>query len=103
MLSVALTLQTTEANMSKGNEQKAPVTARALIHRINRRLEEKQQMVRRGGEGRTRNALGEYYVIDLKRNVVIRQHVDLQVLCLEVDVLRPWEQLDVEGASEQPV
>ena len=38
--------------------------------------------------------LGDYYLIDTRRNWVSRTHVDLEKLGRELEVLQPWERLE---------
>lgn len=70
------------------------VSRRALEARIRR-------AIRRGSEGkvdlkRTRGAraradLGEYYTLDVRRNVILSMRVDLERLGRDLGVLAPYE------------
>lgn len=76
---------------------KVPVTSRALLQRINRRLRQEGEKVcaYRGGPSWTQ--LGDYYRIDVSRNFLCEGHVDLEKLGRSVGVLRLYEALaDVE-------
>ena len=87
----------TEAEMSKG--QKAPVTMRAVIQRINRKLKADDEQLRATrGEGNAQRELGDYYIVDFNRNSVMRKDVDPAKLARELGVLKPWEEVTREGA-----
>lgn len=45
-----------------------PVTARAVVQRLNRKLAADYEMVRKSRGGRAELDCGEYYVIDCARN-----------------------------------
>ena len=65
-----------------------PVTERALLQRINRKLESVRA---------TRNiplhdpSFGKYMRVDVNRNLIIDRDVDLSDLGRELKVLAPWE------------
>ena len=63
------------------------VTLSAIIKRINRKLKPdwKQLKVTRGW--RARNDLGDYYIIDVYRNMIINCHVDPVTVAHELDVV----------------
>ena len=72
------------------NKRKAgPVTMRALIQRINRKLEQNDQRLRvaRGSD------LGRYYILDFKHNSVVKRHVDPEALGRDFGVLKDYELL----------
>ncbi len=71
----------------------APVSKRALLQRINRALREQGQMVKTLRGERWRNELGDHYLLDFDRNVIIGKHVDLVDLGKNLKVMRPWEHL----------
>ncbi len=66
---------------------KLTLSRRALTGRIDRRLRERDQMLRahRDRTGAT------YVVLDVKREAVIETHRDLAALARKLSVLRPWE------------
>lgn len=72
--------------------QKVPVSVRAAIQRINRKLKPdmEQLKVTRGGE-MLRLDLGDYYIINFNRNWIAHKHVDPEKLGRELGVLAPWE------------
>jgi hypothetical protein len=69
-----------------------PVTERALLQRINRKLGKELESVRA-----TRNiplhdpSFGKYMRVDVNRNLIIDRDVDLSDLGRELKVLAPWE------------
>lgn len=70
-----------------------PVTMRALIQRINRKLRSdyKQLCVSRGW--RLKSNLGDYYILDTYRNVVVDHHTDPKALGKELGALAEYEAL----------
>jgi hypothetical protein len=67
-----------------------PVTVRAVTQRLNRKLAEQNQQLKRS-RGRSSSDLGDYYVLDFNNNSVVADHVNLTTLAKELGVLRPWE------------
>jgi len=72
-----------------------PVTRRALLQRINRRLKEDQQVVKAARGDHAQQDVGEFYRLDYARNAVVEQHVDLEALGRKLKVLAPFERLRV--------
>ena len=72
---------------------KVPVTTRAVVQRINRKLKDKGQQLRATRGASARSHLGDYYVIDHERNFVIDQHAILKTWARDLGVLQPWEEL----------
>jgi len=68
---------------------KVPVSARALLQRINRKLAKAGEMVHKSRSGHC----GEYFRIDTKRNILTETAVNLDGLGRRVGVLRAWETL----------
>jgi hypothetical protein len=68
-----------------------PITERALVQRINRKLKGQGEALRttRGRRG----DLGDFYVVDLNRNFVVDKHVDLEECGRELGVLKPHERM----------
>jgi hypothetical protein len=73
-----------------------PVTTRALIQRLNRRLAREDQQVHAYRGGRWESDLGRYYIVNMNRNVIVARHVNLEALGRDLEVLRPWEALAAE-------
>ena len=71
--------------------QKVPVTARALLQRVNRKLGPHRQL--RAAQGRERDSLGDYYLLDTKANAVRDHDVDLEKLARRLRAMRDWEEV----------
>jgi hypothetical protein len=68
-----------------------PVTLRALLQRINRKLAPEGRQLKKTRGTRWRGDLGDYYAIDVRRNILTAQHVDPEAWGREMGVLQPWE------------
>lgn len=78
----------------------APVSERAIIQRINRKLKaERQQLKTTRGD---RGELGNYYIIDSDRNYVVNGHIDLESYGRELGCLGLGEHVVYEdGRSKE--
>ena len=75
-----------------GKGVKVPVSVRALMARINRKLHATDRALKKArGVGRARLDVGEFYVVSGRRNLAVSTHVDPEDLGRELGVLRPWE------------
>ena len=75
-----------------GKRRKVPVTMRALIQRINRKLAPNQKLKKcRHPSLETTTRPGEFYVVDMRRNFVIDLDADPEKMGRELGVLEPWE------------
>jgi hypothetical protein len=82
--------------------QKVPVTERALIQRINRRLKQDgEKLCAARGEG-VQQRLGRFYVVETGHHVrpknhlssgVVHTDVDVEKLAAKLGLLKPWEML----------
>jgi hypothetical protein len=81
--------------MAKGEQ--VPVTTRALTQRINRKLRDDDRMVKPSRGERARADLGDFYVLDFKKNAVLQKNIDLGALGRELGALQPFERWDVEA------
>jgi hypothetical protein len=80
--------------MSAAKGRKAPVTERALVQRINRKLKAEHQQLRATRPGtRAEREMGHYYIHDYRRNVVTVTRCDVEDLAKEWEVLEAWEEL----------
>ena len=70
--------------------KKNPVSTRAVIARINRRLAKDDRQLRRN---RGAWSVGDYYIINMTGNYIDSQNVDLNDLAEELDVLKRYERL----------
>ena len=71
---------------------KVLVNARALLQRINRKLAEDQECVKKT-RGVAIRDLGEYYRLDLFKNRVMETDVDIEALARKLGVLHEFEAL----------
>jgi hypothetical protein len=71
-----------------------PVSERALIQRINRKLqhEEKRMMVARSGS-RAEQEYGRYFIIDIRRSQATDADCDPEALGREIGALTKYEHL----------
>ena len=67
------------------------VTKHAIIKRINRRLAAADRRLRVCRGQHARLDLGDHYVVDVNRNVVVGTHVDVEAYARELGVLAKWE------------
>ncbi|WP_299591711.1 hypothetical protein [uncultured Microbulbifer sp.] len=73
---------------------KVQVSERALLRRINRRLEDKLEEVCKCAESsQWHSDLGDYYCVDQNLNTVIAQHIDLEAWGRELGALKPHEEM----------
>jgi hypothetical protein len=77
-----------------------PVSSRALIQRINRKLLAdadgditRARQVRTPRGGRAKQDLGDLFLLDVGRSFIVDHHLDLETLGRELKVLEPWEKL----------
>ncbi|HTM55354.1 MAG TPA: hypothetical protein VL175_15085 [Pirellulales bacterium] len=86
--------------MAKSKQQRAKVSERALVARINRQLKKNDQQLRRGrGVWASHcwqpadSGLGWYFVVNPNRNYIVETHIDLEELGRRLEVLEAWEEL----------
>jgi hypothetical protein len=77
----------------------APVSERALIQRLNRKMHDSGQMVKTTRSRRALHDLGRHYVLDVRRNRIDVHHIDLESFGREHGVLEPYEHLYEEGGQ----
>jgi hypothetical protein len=70
-----------------------PVTPKTLFQRINRKL-------RWSGRTLKRTRAGDYYVLDVERDFVAREHVSLEDYARELGALQPFEILSAGQAAD---
>lgn len=73
--------------------EKAPVSERAVIARINRKLAQNDEVLHKSRSERARFDLGEFYTVNTRHNVMGETHVDLAALARELGALRGWEEI----------
>lgn len=73
------------------NLQTVPVTTRALIQRINRKLAAQYEQLKTTRGERWRNDIGNHYIVDVFHNRIIYTHVDVEAQAKELGVIAAWE------------
>lgn len=77
--------------------KKSPVSERALKARIQRKLAPNLKSLKScRPDSKWHNELGDYYLMDLDRNTIIRKRVGLESLAKELDVIADHEELVAE-------
>ncbi len=71
-----------------------PVSRRALIQRINRALRKDDKILKTARSERVRLDLGDYYIINTRRNLLTDKQIDLESLGRELDALADYERLE---------
>jgi len=80
--------------VAKRQGGKVPVTMRALIQRINRKLAAQGEKLKTYRGGRSEVQLGRYYIIDVRRNFLVAGNQDPEGLGRELGVLKEWEKVE---------
>jgi hypothetical protein len=75
----------------KAKQIKVPVSERALVARINRKLAHQGEKLFRSRRVQMQVTVGDFYVVDLERNTTPGQAVDLESLAKELGALKPYE------------
>lgn len=71
--------------------KRVQVSERALIQRINRRLKRSGEQLRAARSEAAERDLGRHFVVDVNRNAITIQNVDLEKFGRKLGVLQPWE------------
>lgn len=79
---------------SKQRSTRVKITERALFQRINRRLKQDNEQLRTARSTSVEQSVGQYFIVDLNRNAITTQYVDLEKLGRELGVIQPWEELE---------
>ena len=72
----------------------APVTLKAIIARINRKLKPDFETLKTSRGALTASSLGEHYLIDFRRNAILDTHVDPETYARELGVMAGYEFLE---------
>ena len=78
-------------------KQKVPVSMRAVIQRINRKLTDDDEVLKTTRGERARFDLGDYYILDQRRNFIAAKYVDPEELARKIGVLAEWEEVASES------
>lgn len=73
---------------------KCMITERALYQRINRKLEQDGEQLRTSRSPKWVDTTGRYFTVNVNRNSLECQHVDLEVFGRDLGVMQPWEKLE---------
>jgi len=76
--------------------QHIPVSMRALVQRINRRLKADDEVLKSPRGRNARQQLGEYFVLELTCNAVYDTHIDPEAFGRKLGVLTDFEYVDDE-------
>jgi hypothetical protein len=82
------------------SQKRVPISERALVQRINRKLAAQGEVLKKTRGARAIQELGDYYVLDLHRNLLLNKDVDPVELAKVLRVLRRFERIVLaEGAA----
>ncbi len=82
-----------DTETSYSNNRFVPVSERALVQRINRKLAHNGERLKRCRGERCRQSVGDFYIIDVSCNCVIRHDVDIEDVGRECGALAGHERL----------
>jgi len=83
------------SKMMTNPDRRVPVSERALIARLNRKLAEDDWMVKVARPGsRLENNVGRYYALDYRLNAVMHTHLDLETFAADKGCLAAYERLE---------
>ena len=71
-----------------------PISQRAAAQRINRALSKESKQLRAARGERVRQDFGDYYVVDLARNVVVAKDCDLEEIGRKLGAIKPFERIE---------
>jgi hypothetical protein len=75
----------------------APITVRALVQRINRKLaKQSEKLIKARGQAARAN-LGDWYVVNTDKKTMVLSRVDPEKLARKLGVLEGWEQVTPEA------
>ena len=73
---------------------KVPVSERAVVQRINRKLRQEHEQLHATRPGtQAELTLGRYYVRNVTGNYIVSMHVDVEKLGREVEAIAEWEEM----------
>jgi hypothetical protein len=74
-------------------QKKIEVAKRALIARVNRKLAQDDRQLKASRSFQAISNFGDFYVIDVIKNFVVDDHIDLSDFARELGVLAEYETL----------
>jgi hypothetical protein len=74
---------------------KIQITERALMQRIQRKLNSRDEVLRKTSSRswRMQSNVGDFYIVDARHNYVVASCLDLEELGRELKAIRPYEEL----------
>lgn len=78
-----------------------PVSARALVARINRKLRPEGYSLQRSRGAQAYIDVGAYYTVNTQLNAVAQRDVDIEALAHELGALKRWERLAAAPEADQ--
>jgi hypothetical protein len=78
----------------KTKKLKVPVTERALVARINRKLAHQGEKLLKSRSQLNHVSPGDYYIVNVERNYTAGVPYDVEPLAKELGVLKPWEKAE---------
>ena len=84
--------------MKAKKQQKVPVTNRAVIQRINRRLKADDEVLKKARGAAAQGSLGDYYIVNVRYNAIGAggTNVDPEKYARELGVLADYEVVEDE-------
>jgi hypothetical protein len=79
--------------MAKTKRTGVPVSVRAVVQRINRRLKRDLEALKATRGDRGRRDLGDYYHLDMNHNRIMGTHIDPEAFARELGILAAWERM----------
>jgi hypothetical protein len=79
--------------MKKAIPAKVPISMRALIQRINRKLAPHGRQLKKSRGERARSDFGDYYVLDTNRNDILDTDAHVESLGKWLGCMGEWEEL----------
>jgi len=74
--------------------EKVPVSTKALLQRINRKLAHDTQVLKKVRSARVVQRVGRYYIVDTYNNLLLHTHCVPEVIGREKGVLAAWERVE---------
>lgn len=74
--------------------EKLPVSQQALIKRINRKLKQDGQQLKKARGERWKSTTGDYFIVDINRNYIVETHIDLEKYGRKIGALEAYEGLN---------
>jgi DNA-directed RNA polymerase subunit RPC12/RpoP len=69
------------------------ITERALYQRLNRKLRQDGKQLRTARSEGVELDIGRYFIVDVNRNAITDQNVNLEELGRELGAIQPWEEM----------